>query len=942
MPVHFRVESRPSVADSERAIAIVNDRSNQAFLSNWIHVRLGVPLPLGLMAWMLVASASMAASPEEEAAYNASKRAFSDKQYDWAERELASFVTRFPGSEHTSEAVLLQAQCRFELKQYDGVISLLSDKLDDPRQGDRNRYWLAQARLMKGEYETAATEFGRMVQKFPGSIRALEGSYGQAFAYYKLGRLNRVVELLQPADGVFRRAAAKSPDKRLVGDANLVLAEALIGLDRQREALDALNQVDVATLDPERQWRHAQLNCRALLVAGSPQTSMPAFNKAVEIAAKSGNADWIGEANQLMGRLLEKVPDAAGAVVAYERNLVPTATTRYRREALLRIIELQIAAGKTDETVQRMEQFIAQHPQDAVLDLAHLTIAELRLRDFYLYSSQAITNQATTPNGSYSNLLSQARFHLDTVVTNFPSSPHLGKALLARGWEHWAEAKFDVCQRDFAAAVTNLSPSADLVVAKFKLADSLMRTGDAKGALTNYEDVVKLAPKFAKADENLLEQALYQVVQAASASKHLASAESALKQLLSHSGWSIYAQPSLLLAGEAATDAGKSGEARRILSMFAKEWPNSPEVPEASLAIARTYVQERDWTNAVTSYGTWIDSNTNHAKLPQATFSLGWVNYLAGNETNALTVFTNFLSQFPTNGLAPLAQTWVADHYFRLGDSNAENWIKAEQGYLSVFQNTNWAGSDIAYQARLSAARVATARQGYKEALGYLTNLINDANAPTNLLARAYFALGDVLMNDSDLQGGDRWIKSIGAYSVVRQQFGESPLKVSALGRIGQCYLQLAAQPDSDAANFTKATESFQQVADSSADIATRSNGKMGLVQVFRAQARAAKAEDRQKLLEAALAQCLDVFYANSSFYKAGEEPHSFWVYQAGLTAAGLRVELGQLELAGQIYESMETSFPEQRNALRKARELLVPKPAAPVSPLSNNGGFSN
>ena len=100
-------------------------------------------------------------------------------------------------------------------------------------------------------------------------------------------------------------------------------------------------------------------------------------------------------------------------------------------------------------------------------------------------------------------------------------------------------------------------------------------------------------------------------------------------------------------------------------------------------------IRDRNWPAAVARYDTWLQSYPTNSLLPQALYARAWANYQAGNETNALNQFTNFVTRFPTlPDLAPSAQWWVADHYFRLGDS-----VNAERNYKTIFQNTNWQNS---------------------------------------------------------------------------------------------------------------------------------------------------------------------------------------------------------------------------------------------------------
>src|SRR6266853_2065051 len=100
-----------------------------------------------------------------------------------------------------------------------------------------------------------------------------------------------------------------------------------------------------------------------------------------------------------------------------------------------------------------------------------------------------------------------------------------------------------------------------------------------------------------------------------------------------------------------------------------------------------------------------------------------------------------FIARFPAHYLAQLAQWWVADYFFRDG-----KWQEAESNYQLCYQNTNRPGSMLSYQARMMAGRAAFARQGWKDAIQYFTNLTSDLKCPSELWAQAMFAYGDTLL----------------------------------------------------------------------------------------------------------------------------------------------------------------------------------------------------
>src|SRR5213075_2391953 len=130
-----------------------------------------------------------------------------------------------------------------------------------------------------------------------------------------------------------------------------------------------------------------------------------------------------------------------------------------------------------------------------------------------------------------------------------------------------------------------------------------------------------------------------------------------------------HTERAVLLTGQEISREGHPAAARRVFSEFLKTAPTASLAPEVELAIARTYEREKEWGKAIQEYEGWLARYPNHEGRPRAEYARGMANYQAGNETNALICFTNFVEQFHSNEFAPIAQWWVAAYYFRSGDS---------------------------------------------------------------------------------------------------------------------------------------------------------------------------------------------------------------------------------------------------------------------------------
>jgi len=417
----------------------------------------------------------------------------------------------------------------------------------------------------------------------------------------------------------------------------------------------------------------------------------------------------------------------------------------------------------------------------------------------------------------------------------------------------------------------------------------------------------------------LLDQALYQIVRVSLVLNDLASATNAMRKILDGFPDSTYRDRSLLLVGQSFTLADQPAEARALFTDLAKRMPDSPLLPEVELAVARSYLQERNWTAAIAQYEQWIARFATNDLRPEAEFHRAWANDRADRGTIALMLFTNFVAQYPNSVNAPAAQFWVGNYFF-----NQKDFVNAEKSFQDriLLQNSNFT-----HHARMMAGRAAFARQSWKDASDYFTSVVNDPSCPTNLLAEAFFALGDTFTRQEanpakPLQKFDEALKT---FSKISLNTPSSPLVPAAWGRIGDCYLQLAAQ---DLKQYDNATNAYWQAMTSrGAEVKVRYQAEVGLAQTLEKMARLKQPPDGALLKDA-----FDHYYnlVRDKALREGEKADPFWFEKAGLAAGRLAEELNQWEVAVNIYSRLLQVLPQLRATLEKkiekASEQLRPQ----------------
>jgi TolA-binding protein len=833
-----------------------------------------------------------AASSAEKRAFQAGLRPFNASSWDYAEKNFAAFIQRFPDSEYLADAVLAQAQARYQMGRYAGVIELLFAHPQIATNGEYF-YWLGAAHFHNTNYPAAAAAFARLTKEFPDSPRRLEAAIGEATAHAKLRAWSRITELIQQPNGAFQQAARQSRTNELIARGYLLLGEAQLEQKDYSGANATLQPLMAQKGRPEISWRSAYLQCRLQLAEGQVTNALLSMTNLIELAQLTGDAELQSETTVLHANILENLERLDDAIVVYQKNLTPAAPVNQQSYAILKITELKLQQNKSAEAALLLEQYLEQQPAPAAADQALLALGELQLAQY----ASAGTNGAP-------GLLRQALDRFGTLLNVYSNSPLAGKALLNRGWCLWMDNRFGESKLAFQLAAERLPFSRDQAVARFKWADSLFMLKDYAAAITNYNFIVDQYASAPEAREQLLEPALYQTVRAALNITNLPAATEAMLKI-----WAWYPNGSagdhcLLLVGQELAQSQDTDRARKLYLDYEQLSTRRELLPELHLAIARTYEQDTNWIAAITNYEAWISTFTNRPDLlPQAEFYRARATSAAGQNTNALTLFTNFVARFPTNELAPRAQWWIGDYY--LGQRNYQ---EAERNYQLVWK-LNLPRSELMYHAQRMAGLAATFYFNYKDAINYFTNLATKPECPLPIRIQAAFAAGEAYIARTDAGGQGRahdLDDAIGWFAFV-YRYPTNSQAIRALGRIGDCQKELE--------HYDTSSNAYQQVITSSnSTIELRSQAKIGLGLLAEKQAALSNGPDQTNLLLVARGHYQDVFYENN--LRDGERSDPYSVKDAGLKAGRLFENLNDWLQAYCTYTNLAGLFPSLRPEL--------------------------
>ncbi|EEF60164.1 tetratricopeptide repeat protein [Pedosphaera parvula] len=855
---------------------------------------------------------SAAATPESHA-FEVAADFFKSHNWEKAEEKLADFAKKYPTSEFFADAVLLQGESRYALGRDSGVVELLSTEM--PHAGklaDQYLYWTAVASYRSANYKNAADSFSRIVTVYTNSAKRAEAIFSQSQTLGKMGAWPEAIKELRQPDGAFQQLLKSNPTNEFAIKGVLLLAEAdLIQKDYQAVSED-LRIISQQKLTPEFKWRSQLLFCRSLFEAGKTDEALQAGTNLNTLAVETGNLEFIGESVAFQANVLEKLGRLADAVEVYEnfeKKLSAETPKALRRQAIYKIVDLNLKQNKLDIATQKLDSFLSKFPEDRTADVALLTLGELQLRQATTTGLTPATAAVTLPG---TNLLSLAKANFQKLINSFTNSDFVGAAQLNLGWCLWLENKPAESRTAFSNALQRLPQSESQAVARFKLADIQFTERDFHGALTNYIPVVEEYKNFPLVRSNLFERSLYQITRAALAETNITQASQAMAKILDLYPNTLLSDSSALLVGQGMTEYANPAGARDLLQMFIEKSPTSPLSSEVRLAIAHTYEKEGNWQAAITNYDRLIVDSTNSAVLPRVEFSRAMANFRAGYETNAYSILTNFVVKFSTNQLAAKAKYWIGDYFWR-----QEDFPRAERSYKEVYQN--WpAATNEGLQAQMMAGRAAMARENYYDATTYFTNLTILPQCPAPLRLEALFAYGSAMMGLAPLDTTNsvaHYNTAIGIFLDIQKNYSTNSVAPMAAGEVGNCYLQMAVQ---DASQYDRAATYYKQAIDSPvADVHTRGLAQLGLAKTLEGLAHTNKtAAEQGPLLKQAMNLCEEVVFTAN--LRAGEEADLYCISQNGLEAGKLAEELGLWEHALKLYSTLCEKLPPLKPTLQE------------------------
>ncbi|HEY3662874.1 MAG TPA: tetratricopeptide repeat protein [Chthoniobacterales bacterium] len=746
---------------------------------------------------------------------------------------LQDFLAKNPAASEQAVAKRKLAEALVCAGQLDAALKVFADPA--LTNDAESNFWHAQALAGLDRWASALPLYAQVAADEKSALRN-EAAFGQAEALRALGRKDEALRVLQSLE-----KTSQWVTRAKLGRAQLLLDHGdLTAADR----LLRETKPQVATERSERRFLFGRLN----IEQGHSERAIETLN------------------------LILKHPEGVS-----HRLLVAT---------LFALADAHAQEKTPEEGDDSLEEFIDHHPNDSALPAIFA-----RLDELYRMERKPSTNElerwmrdSAQPRQALaqwymarSRLRAGDREKAIELLTQLRDSParlsSLGEADLELARLHLERWEWDEAIKSAQAARTLNSTPAFLQQVDWLIAEANYRSGKIETAAKTYEDLARRTPGFA--GDALFNAALCWL-------RLDRSTEFAADyRKISNDPAKQGAEGDLLLEeGSVQASQGKP-EAEETFRKFIRDFPQSPRVSEAWVALAELafHAAQPDLKAARKDLAQARQGNPTPAARERADYLEIWIEDAtpSSGETAVVEAANKFLQQYPDSRFAAEVRMKLAEAYFRRQDfANAQT-----QFELLAQQKPE---ASLTEKALFFAARSATASMG------------------AGALDHALALLDEVVKLDGDLKwaarneeaaierrlGKNREAQAL--YDEVLKNETKPAERREALCGKGDIFYEMGA---TDPQNYRRAIEFYDQLAKDP-----------GVPAHWRNQAEFKKGKALEKLDDKPAA--LTTYYGVlEEGMRTDRQREFFWFYKAGFNAAHLLEETNDWKSAVAVYRKL-------------------------------------
>jgi len=742
---------------------------------------------------------------------------------------------------------------------------------------------VAELKLGEALIETGAAAEGLGVLSKPSLTTRTEATFWRAQA---LAMLDRWVEALP----LYRKAAG---DKTFAAQAEATFgeAESLRALGRREEARQVLE-----SLERVPRWSvRAKLGIAQLLIDSGDLTAADHLlreTKPADVKARNQRRFLLGRlslAQKNPGRAIETLKVILHRPEGVSHSLLVA--------TLFTLADAHAQAATPEAGDDPLEEFIDHHPQDGALPAIFARLDQLYRKERKPSTNelerwmrdpakprQALAQWYFARSQLRAGREEEAIALLTQLARSEVSTPSLGEADLELARLHLAKKQWQAAIAAAEAGKRQNPAPAFQERADWLIAETNYRAGQWEKAASIYERLGRQPS--GRAGDALFNAAICWL------RLDRATEFATDYRLISNDPRGGKAEGELLLEQGLMQAAQGKPEAEETLRKFIREFPNSPRLSEAWVALAELafHARKPDLKTAREDLARARAANPTPAALERADYLQLWIEDAApsGNERAVITAANDFLQRHPASAFTAEVRMKLAEAYYRRGD-----FASAQTQFELLAQSGNRpdsAGGEQNPEAALTEKALFFAARSAMSSMaaGALDHALAQLDQVVKMGGELKWAARNEQATIERRLGKNS--EALALYDEVLKNSARPAERREALCGKGDIYYDMGA---TDSQNYRRAIEVYDQLAN-----------EPGVPAFWRNQAEFKKGKALEKLGDrsAALATYFGVIEEGA---RPEMQHEFFWFYKAGFNAAHLLEEAKDWKSAVAVYRRL-------------------------------------
>lgn len=690
---------------------------------------------LSSLSSVISAEEAVFSAPEEESLYNLAFKAYRDKLYPIAEKQLNEFLKKYPQSVFKDRAYSILGEVYFyedNIKNAEEAFKKLSNVKGYE---DSAVFWMCKINIRNNKTLEAKKNLSSFGDRFPESLYL-------PYAFFTLGQI-----LFN--EGSFAQAAERYEELYIKYTNHPIGIRSWLELTRCFYKMRKYDKAESNVRRFIRQIKDKQLLAEAYVLLAQINERLGLYTRSIKYFHRAikriNDSKILPQAYYGLGLGYWQIKSFRESSIWFNEFLVIFPQHELVPVVRLRLAECYISLKLYLKAVKQLRQFISDYPDNPGISGVRYWLAEA-------YFQQG--------------MLKEAESEYDFLIQKYKNTEYIDKAYYGLGWIYYKNREFDKSQQMFHKAI-NTSPQETLKAeALLKIGDIYFYEEKYEQAIQTYTDILEKYPG------RWSDRALYQIGNTYLKIEEFDKAIAAFDTLiygypkskvffvaLYKKGNSLFKKglykDSLDCYGEVFGKAVSSslkeragfkiGKAYNILGEYEKAqkqfirlieiFPHGRNKAEVLYELGLCMYKIGDTEKALRYFQQCVQEGEGKIQL-EIGFWIGENFYNKGQFTAAKEVFLNISNRFPKHELADDSFFLSARCSFKLGE-----YLKAKDAFQVLLQE--YPESDLVPDALFGLAESLIFLKEYNDALIVYQKIIKE-HPDSYLLYEVYMRQGDV------------------------------------------------------------------------------------------------------------------------------------------------------------------------------------------------------